>query len=87
MLHGTGPSQSDPAAVPDSLGYAIRALSSSLSVVFHKQRFPIAPRWIPPTPTASLTATVCLKASESAEIAPVRMHSWNDGMLPGIYAG
>ena len=57
---------------------------SSLSVVFHKQRFPIAPRWIPPTPTASLTATVCLKASESAEIAPVRMHSWNDGMLPGI---
>ena len=37
-----------------------------------------------PTPTASLTATVCLKASESAEIAPVRMHSWNDGMLPGI---
>ena len=27
MLHGTGPSQSDPAAVPDSLGYAIRALS------------------------------------------------------------
>ena len=46
--------------------------------------FPIAPRWIPPTPTASLTATVCLEASESAEIAPVRMHSWNDGMLPGI---
>ena len=27
MLHGTVPSQCDPAAVPDSLGYAIRALS------------------------------------------------------------
>ena len=64
--------------------HAWEAIVSSLSVVFHKQRFPIATRWIPPTPTASLTATVCLEASESAEIAPVRMHSWNDGMLPGI---
>ena len=27
MLHGTGPSQCDPGAVPDSLGYAIRAPS------------------------------------------------------------
>ena len=29
--------------------------------------FPIAPRWIPPILTASLTATECLSASESAE--------------------
>ena len=27
MLHGTGPSQCDPAAVPDGLGYAMRAPS------------------------------------------------------------
>ena len=31
MLHGTGPSQSDPAAVPDGLGYAIRAALSHLA--------------------------------------------------------
>ena len=31
MLHGTVPSQCDPAAVPDSLGYAIRALSVTLA--------------------------------------------------------
>ena len=57
---------------------------SSLSVVFHKQRFPIAPQWIPPTLTACLTPTECLEASDSAENAPAMLHSWNDGMLPGI---
>ena len=36
MLHGTGPSQSDPAAVPDSLGYAIRALSVTCDLAYHR---------------------------------------------------
>ena len=57
---------------------------SSLSVVFHKQRFPIAPQRIPPTLTACLTPTECLEASDSAENAPAMLHSWNVVLLPGI---
>ena len=66
--------------------HAWKANESSLSVVFHKQRFPIAPQWIPPTLTACLTPTECLEASDSAENAPAMLPCccWNDGMLPGI---
>ena len=46
--------------------------------------FPIAPQWISPILTAGLTATECLSASESAEIAPVRLHSCNVVSTPGI---
>ena len=46
--------------------------------------FPIAPRWIPPTRPACLTATECLKASDSAENASVLPSRWNDGMWHGI---
>ena len=46
------------------------AIDSSLSVVFHEQRFPIAPQWITPTLTACLTPTECQEASDSAENAP-----------------
>ena len=64
--------------------HAWKANESSLSVVFHKQRFPIAPQWIPPTRTACLTPTECLEASDSAENAPAMLPCWNDGMLPSI---
>ena len=57
---------------------------SSLSVVLHKQRFPIAPQWTPPTFTCCLTPTECLEASDSAENAPAMLPRWNDGMLPSI---
>ena len=66
------------------LFHAWEAIVSSLSVVFHKQRFPIAPQWIPPTLTACLTPTECLEASDSAENAPAMLHSWNVVLLPGI---
>ena len=46
--------------------------------------FPIAPQWISPILTAGLTATECLSASESAESAPVRLHSCNVVSTPGI---
>ena len=46
--------------------------------------FPIAPQWISPILTAGLTATECLSASESAEIAPVRLQSWTAASTPGI---
>ena len=45
--------------------------------------FPIAPRWIPPTPTASLTATECLKASDSAEHASVLLTRCHVVFSPG----
>ena len=64
--------------------HAWKANESSLSVVFHKQRFPIAPQWIPSTRTACLTPTECLEASDSAENAPAMLPCWNDGMLPSI---
>ena len=57
---------------------------SSLLNVLMPDGFLIAPRWIRPTLTASLTATECLLASESAEIAPVRLHSCNVVSTPGI---
>ena len=56
----------------------------TLSVVFHKQRFPIAPQWIPPARTACLTPTECLEASDSAENAPAMLHSRNVVLLPSI---
>ena len=63
----------------------IRTLWNSLPGMKQaKQRFPIAPQWIAPTFTACLTPTECLEASDSAENAPAMLHSWNDGMLPGI---
>ena len=56
---------------------------SSLCVVFHNQCFPIAPRWIPPTKTASLTATECLKASDSAENVSVLLPRCHVVFSPG----
>ena len=46
--------------------------------------YPIAPRWIRPTLTASLTATECLLASESAENASASLLRWNVVSMPGI---
>ena len=57
---------------------------SSLSNELMPGGFPIAPQWISPILTAGLTATECLSASESAEIAPVRLHSCNVVSTPGI---
>ena len=48
--------------------------------------FPIAPQWISPILTAGLTATECLSASDSAETAPARLHSWTAPQRPA-YAG
>ena len=48
--------------------------------------FPIAPQWISPILTAGLTPTECLSASESAETAPARLHSWTAPQRPA-YAG
>ena len=61
--------------IPNYLNY-----TSSGSI--HKQRFPIAPQWIPPARTACQTPTECLEASDSAENAPAMLPRWNDGMLP-----
>ena len=44
------------------------AIDSSLSVVFHKHRFPIVPQWTPLTLTACLTPTECLEASDSWDL-------------------
>ena len=45
MLHGTVPSQCDPAAVPDSLGYAIRAPSVTWRIIArHASRTTLASR-------------------------------------------
>ena len=49
---------------------AWESYGSSLSVVFHEQRFLIAPQWIPSTLPTSLTPTECLEDSDSAENAP-----------------
>ena len=68
----------------DGLFHRWERKDSSLSVVFHKQRFPIAPQWIPPARTACLAPTECLEASDSAENAPAMLHSWNVVLLPGI---
>ena len=57
---------------------------SSLLNVLMPGGFPIAPQWISPILTAGLTATECLSASESAESAPVRLHSCNVVSTPGI---
>ena len=69
---------------PPGLFHAWDEQGSSLSVGFHKQRFPIAPQWIPPARTACLAPTECLEASDSAENAPAMLHSWNVVLLPGI---
>ena len=66
------------------LFHAWEAIGSSLSNELMPGGFPIAPQWISPILTAGLTATECLSASESAEIAPVRLHSCNVVSTPGI---
>ena len=55
--------------------HAWEANDSSLLNVLMPDGFPIAPQWISPILTAGLTATECLSASESAEMAPVRLQS------------
>ena len=45
--------------------------------------FPIAPRWIPSIKPASLTATECLKASDSAEHASVLLTRCHVVFSPG----
>ena len=65
------------------LFHAWEANDSSLLNVLMPDGFPIAPQWISPILTAGLTATECLSASESAEIAPVRLHSCNVVSTPG----
>ena len=45
--------------------------------------FTIAPRWIPPTKPASLTATECLKASDSAEHVSVLLTRCHVVFSPG----
>ena len=57
---------------------------SSLLNVLMPDGFLIAPRWIRPTLTASLTATECLLASESAENASVCLLRWNVVLRPSI---
>ena len=57
---------------------------SSLLSVLMPDGFLIAPRWIRPTLTASLTATECLLASESAENASVCLLRWNVVLRPSI---
>ena len=47
--------------------HAWEANDSSLLNVLMPDGFPIAPQWISPILTASLTATECRSASESAE--------------------
>ena len=59
---------------------------SSLSNELMPGGFPIAPQWISPILTASLTPTEGRSASGSAEIAPVRLHSWTAPQRPA-YAG
>ena len=54
---------------------------SSLSNELMPGGFPIAPQWISPILTAGLTATECLSASESAEIATVRRSAFVDCRL------
>ena len=66
------------------LFHAWESQGSSLLNVLMPDGFPIAPQWILPILTAGLTATKCLSASESAEIAPVRLHSCNVVSTPGI---
>ena len=59
-------------------------IDSSLLNELMPDGFPIAPRWIRPILTASLTATECRSASESAENVSVRLLRWNVVSLPGI---
>ena len=63
--------------------HAWEAKGSSLLNVLMPDGFPIAPRWIPPTPTASLTATECLKASDSAEHVSVLLTRCHVVFSPG----
>ena len=74
-------------ALHAGLFHAWDANDSSLLNVLMPDGFPIAPQWISPILTAGLTATECLSASESAEIAPVRLHSWTVASTPGIRWG
>ena len=66
------------------LFHAWESQGSSLLNVLMPDGFPIAPQWISPILTAGLTATECLSASESAEIAPVRLQSCSVASTPGI---
>ena len=68
------------------LFHAWEAIDSSLLNVLMPGGFPIAPQWISPILTASLTPTECRSASGSAETAPARLHSWTAPQRPA-YAG
>ena len=65
--------------------HAWEGIDSSLLNVLMAGGFTIAPRWIPPTRPACLTATECLKASDSAENASVLPHLAGPGCGMGAY--
>ena len=62
---------------------AWEAKDSSVESVFHHCRFSIAPQWIRPTLTATLTPSECLAASESVDDASVLLPRRHVGIWPG----